>query len=195
MLKYMPVYTIALIVALLSGDFFELNMLPKIVKHYSYYDYFFTLIELLVFSHFFYLTLKTPRVKKTILITVGSFIPLFFYFLINDKSVFIEISESTQSTVYTIEALILVIPAFYYFIELFKHPPKAILTNEPSFWVSTGILFFLICTLPFSLIENKLTKIDLALAVRLYAIFFIFYIILFIMIIRAYLCKPTEQNY
>ncbi len=190
----MPFYITILLIILIFSNFLEIKKASYLLKYHTYLDYFFTLAELLLFSNFFYLTLNNRIIKKIIVYIVLFFSAIFLYFLFRDLLFHKKMSISIKSSLYTIEALLLTIPCFYYFVELFNTPPTLSLKNEYSFWVSTGLLFFLIGTLPFSILENQLLKIDLILTKQLYSIFFIFYDILFIMIIKAYLCKPTEKQ-
>jgi len=192
-LNYIPLYVISLLLPISGGPIFDLDLLSPNIKFYHYLDYFFTLIELWVFSVFYHRTLKSKFVKKLIIQVNVWFVPLYIYYLVTDRLFYHAISEETQSTVYTIEAFLIAVPCFNYFIELFKFPPTKSLRNDPAFWISTGILFFIVCTLPFSIIENHLAEIDLKATRRLYSLFFIFYVVLFCMIIRAYLCKLKEE--
>ena len=123
-----------------------------------------------------------------------SFIFFFILMAITDKDFYVHITEATQATVYTVESLILLSLCSYYFIELFKRTPVISLKNEPVFWVSIGLFFFMSCTLPYSLLENTIRKNypDSFLA-TMYSIFHVFYALLFLMIIRAYLCKVEKM--
>jgi hypothetical protein len=48
-----------------------------------------------------------------------------------------------------IESISLIPFCFYYFFELLNNPPLLKLTNEPGFWITTGILFLFICITPY----------------------------------------------
>ncbi len=158
----------------------------------NYIDYFFILIELFVFTHFFSKIISNRKIKLILICLSTAFIPYFFIELYSDRYFPRSISETIQSRVYTVESLILLFPCFVYFYELFKKAPTLDLKNEPSFWIVTGWSFFATCTLPYSLMENYLRQNHSALMTELYSVFYIFYSLLFIMIIRAYLCK---RNY
>lgn len=197
-LKFFPVYFGTLLIVFFS---LYMNIYSKDIITYSltrfnfhhYLDYFSTLIELLVFVHFFNLTIKNKKFKKALL---GLAVIFFFYYLIElyfDKRFIRSISETTQSRVYTIESLILLIPCFVYFLELFRKPLIVNLRQEPSFWIVSGLSFFVTCTLPYSLLENYLRKNYLYLMTTLYSVFYIFYILLVLMIIKAYTCNPKKS--
>ena len=194
-LKYIPLYISSLLIvgfcsALYNGHY---------ISHLSfgladYVDYFFTLIELLIFSHFYYNLTSNIAVKKLVISLNLIFSAFFLYMLITDKEFSSSISVTTKNQVYTIEGIVLLLICLSYFFELFKKPPLSKLKNDPVFWVSTGLLFFLTCTLPFSFLENYIRKYHHNLLYWTYPIFYIFYILLFLMIIRAYLCKPQKHT-
>lgn len=193
-LKYFPLYIISLIILYLSIyiSLLSPNLLSYITTTFNfinYLDYISILVELFVFTHFFRLVIVSKRMKMTLVLLILFFIPYFLFELYNDRYFPRSISETIQSRVYTVEAVLLLIPCVFYFYELFKRPAVLNLKNEPSFWVVTGWSFFAMCTLPYSLLENYLRNIQSTLMTQLYSVFYIFYILLFIMIIRAYSCK------
>lgn len=196
-LKYFPLYISSLLIVCLTN---ELNNLTydsnRQIKYFSgvanYLDYSFTFLEMIVFSHFFYRTTKSNIERRIIIFLNTCFLVYFAYMPFTDAKFYHSISEITQSKVYTIEGAILLLICLFHFIEIFKELPTINLKNEPIFWVSTGLLFFLICTLPYSVLENYIDKHYGGVGSSLYSLFYIFYIVLFLMIIRAYLCKPKK---
>lgn len=197
-LKFFPIYFGCLLIVFLS---LYANICSKEVIIYSltkfnfhhYIDYFSTLIELLIFVHFFMFAIESQRFKNILIIITALFVFYYFVELYFDKRFSRSISETTQSRVYTIESLILLIPCFVYFYELFKRPPTLNLKQEPSFWIVSGLSFFVTCTLPYSLLENYLRENYLYLMTTLYSVFYIFYILLLLMIIKAYTCNPRKS--
>ena len=164
----------------------------KSINYFFHYDYIVTLIEFLVFIRFFRSEIKHVIARKILqLLTVG-FVAYFFFELVNDNFFYKSISEQTQARVYTVESLILVLPCAFYFIEMFKDPMKSKLSEEPGFWIASGLSFFVLCTLPFSLAENFLRKNHPQTMLQMYSIFYVFYILLTLLIIRAYLCRRKE---
>ncbi len=195
-LKYFPIYIISLLIALSLNKLTVFADLRKWVLPIAcYVDYFFTLLELIIFSHFYYYIINNSIIKKSILVTNGLFVFLFLYMGLIDKEFYQNISEATQSKVYTIEGVILLALCVFYFFELFKKLPFLNLRNEPAFWISTGLLFFMACTLPFSFLENYIGNYLPHLYDLLYPIFYVFYILLFATITRAYLCKPMKSKF
>lgn len=198
-LRYLPFYTFCLLAASLSmasyyfakDENFYLNFFFGFPE---YVDYFFTLIELTIFSHFYFQLIENIIVRKVIITLNLFFIIFFIYMAVTDKNFYQFISETTQSKVYTVESIILLFVSSFYFIELFKKLPFITLKNQPVFWVSTGVFFFMVCTLPYSLLENYIRKNYPSALMTSYTIFHVFYTLLFLMIIRAYLCKPEKTT-
>ena len=196
-LKYIPLYIGTLLLVFASANAYILLLNNKYYAPFflgltNYIDYTFTYIELIIFSNFFYRLTLLPNVKKLIIILTIAFTFFFIFMLITDNYFWASVSSRTQTRVYTVEAIILLLFCLLYFIELFKKFPSENLKKESSFWVSTGLLFFLTCTLPFSFLENYVRRNLTSSWFAFYSIFYIFYILLFLMIIRAYLCKPEK---
>jgi hypothetical protein len=59
-----------------------------------------------------------------------------------------------------IESISLIPFCLYYFFELLNNPPLLKLTNEPAFWITTGILFLFICITPYYLVFHYFKKIN-----------------------------------
>lgn len=197
-LKYIPLYTFFLLLSSLSNTLYslrkDLNFNPLFLSGLAdYLDYIFTLFEMLIFSHFYYQLANKLIIKKAILIASILFCLFFIYMATIDEDFYQAISASTQSIVYTVEGSILLLICSQYFIDLFKKLPFVDLKNEPHFWLSTGLLFFMTGTLPYSFLENYIAKNYNTVLVASYSIFHVFYILLFLMIIRAYLCKPQKE--
>jgi len=197
-LRFIPFYTFFFLLVSFSvasaaiGK--SLNFHPNFLSGLEdYIDYSFTLVEMIIFSHFYYQMSNRKALKKIIFITSVIFSLFFVYMATRDEAFSTGISRSTQSIVYTVEGIILLMICCYYFIDLFRKMPFVDLKNEPVFWISSGLLFFMACTLPYSLLENYIASSYPATWLTSYSIFHVFYILLFLMIIRAYLCKPQKE--
>lgn len=197
LLRYFPLYTVCLLsvfisvyVVIYSDKIYSYSVTT--FNFINYIDYLFILVELSILIHFFLSILKNRNIRKILIFIALVFIPYYLIELFSDKYFPRSISETTQSRVYTVESLILLSPCFVYFYELFKKPPTLNLKNEPAFWIVSGWSFFATCTLPYSLLENYLRKSHSNLMTELYSVFYIFYILLFIMIIKAYSCKKES---
>lgn len=194
-MKHIPVYIISLLIVYISGSFSSylsdsnsFKIILAVIA--SYCDYFFIPLELIIFSRIYYQLIVNSKFKTAIVLTNVIFIFYFLYKLIEDKQFPLGTTDRTQAEVYVMEGAILLPSCLFYFIELFLKQSNLSLKNEPAFWLSTGLLFFLGCTLPYSILENYLRTNNFTLLPTSYTIYYVFYILLFIMIIKAYLCKP-----
>jgi hypothetical protein len=197
-LVLVPFYIVLFILEILSDYIAAFMHYHKVfnLKEFDfvcYLDYLLTIIELLTFIIFFRSEIKNNRVKNILLLLGSLFCVYFLIELILDSKFPLSVSDNTQSRVYTIEAIVLLGGCSFYFIEIFRNFPFKNIKREPSFWVTTGLLFFLSCTLPYSLSENYLRKNYYQLMINFYSIFYIFYTILFFMIIKAYLCQKKKS--
>ena len=142
-LKYFPVYAVSFLIVMIINHLCTNNHIPnRLFPLSTYLDYFFTLVELVIFSHFYYQLVKSNILKTFIILSNLLFVLFFILMGVSDKNFFEKgISESTQSIVYTLEAIILLILCLCYFYELFRKLAIVNLKNDPAFWVSTGLLF------------------------------------------------------
>jgi hypothetical protein len=168
-------------------SYYTQNKLSPIFSRASIYlDYFFTVFEFSIFAGYIY----NFSYKKIVLYTSTAFylsttILFIFYTMTKHHLVVLSLTN-----LFTIQAVSLLIICISYYIKIFKDAPDLILLNEPSFWIITGLTFFMLSTLPFSLISPYLIR-NTVLYRNLFSIFFIFYCILFLMIIRAFLCRQV----
>ena len=197
LLRLFPYYFISYIILLLllyTHIIFFLNSRSNhiMLQIDSYSDYIFTLIEFIVFMHFFYNVIDNQRKKRIIILLSMLFLLLFAFNFISESILYNNINPNTVNRIYTIESSILLIPSLFYYFEIFKKPTTMNLMRESSFWVVTGIFFSMICSLPYCVIENYIRKNNSQLYPQLFSIFYIFYSLLFMMIIKAYLCEKIS---
>jgi len=196
-LNTFPFYIIFLIMVYITGTASTLSSAIKYHPEFfwgltEYTDYGFTIFEIVTFSVFFYQLIDNLLLKRIIIVANLVFILFSIYMFITSHAFYQFNFQITKSTVYTVEGVILFMICLFYFIEFFKKPPTLNLKNEPVFWISTGALFFFAGTLPYSVLENHIIRNYRDVYYPSYSIFYIFYILLFLMIIRAYLCKPGK---
>jgi hypothetical protein len=58
------------------------------------------------------------------------------------------------------ESISLIPFCLYYFYQLLNFPPFLKITEEPAFWITTGILFLFICITPYYLAFDYFKKIS-----------------------------------
>ena len=89
----------------------------------------------------------------------------------------------------TIESISLIPFCLYYFFELLSNPPLLKLTNEPSFWITTGILFLFICITPYYLLFDYFKNIT-----QMQLIDFFGYDLLVLFLAKASFIKSKSTN-
>lgn len=193
-LRFFPFYLGYILFVFICGDLsyfiaFKYDQKSIALAITSYTDYCSTLIEMLIFLHFFYSIIQNETIKRTVPIVGVCFFVLFFLAVPLDKFFPNGITEWTQSRVYTIEAAILMGYSAYSLIEIIRNRATGIEGLGANFWISVGYFLFAAGTLPYSIIEPLLRKRYPFLSTELYSVFYIFYIILFYFIVRAYLVK------
>jgi len=155
-------------------------------------DLIFTIFEYFIFSNYIFNSTHSKSLNSKSLIDK---IFLSSTLLIIIVSLFLsrEITTDAMQYVFIVQAICLLIYCSAYYFDIFMSLNVKKLENEPSFYVVTGTTFFMICTIPVSFIMNYLWSIGQTIFYQAYSIIYIFYMILFLMIIKAFLCKPIKS--
>jgi hypothetical protein len=90
---------------------------------------------------------------------------------------------------FLLETISLVPPCLIYFYQLFTTDNPEPLKDQPSFWVITGLLFLKACSIPLLLTVELMIGYQNA----VYTLNYILYSVLFVLLIRAYLCPPSKS--
>jgi len=146
----------------------------------------FLLIEFLIIYHFFFQILGHKKLRRLLYA-----IAIIYLLSIITMWVFTETFYKNADILFVPQAICILIPTICYFFQLIKKPSDIDLRNVPAFWITTGILLYFGCTLPLFLI-NSILDYSVAFERNIYSINFLCYGLLFIFIIKAYLCKKTE---
>lgn len=150
--------------------------------------YVFTTIELIAFQ-FYFLKISTSILSKNYnkwsIILFGG-VTLFFVYNHN-------FYDFDFRYIFLIEALLILSSCFIYLFEIFKNIDNTDLTKKPSFWITTGGIFFFLTTIPVNLFFDNNHIVFLS-GKNLINIIFISYIILFLMIFKAIRCKIEETK-
>lgn len=196
-LDYFPYYFLAHILVNISFSihdayFSKSAIHSTLLSLNTFVDYAFTIMEFIIFIYVFERTLiqKTKFLKALRL----SFLALSLLLLSKDLFRYSILSQSTLHNIFTLQASFLIIACIMYYFQIFRLPPYIKLREDPVFWIATGLVFFMICTLPLSLAINHIRTSSLLLYRQLFSIFYIFYCLLFLMIINAFLCKPAHNT-
>ena len=157
----------------------------------GFFEYLLVMLELLIFMQFFYQVLYSSNKKKIIKFLCIIFVIFGISRLINDSILYSHIIISTITQMFFLEAVLLLISCFLYYLQIFKSPPTLKLLNEPSFFVVTGLFFFLICSFPYSLFLDLISNYP-SIYRFIFSIIYIFYILLFLMVIKAFYVNQRE---
>lgn len=192
--SYIPL-TIKLYLVAYSITFIVVDLSVLIRNKYDYFtntlrnygDYLFTITEFILITYYFYSHNKHPQQRRWLVYNTTLFLAIAITLAFQLPK------EYAVVRLYTTQVFLLLIPAFFYFRNLFKIAVPDI-SNEPSFWISTGIAFFLLCTITLSIIETFFLSHKPLILAKLYPIYHLSYILMFFMFFRAYLCKPSVNN-
>ena len=152
-------------------------------------DYLFTVFEFFVFYVYIYKALEGTNRSVIRLLSLVYYLTsavVFLKVLIVDR-----FSLEVLQNAFILQAILLLFLCVLYFLKIFNSKPTLDLINEPSFWIITGLTCCLLCTFPLTLLLNNIFQKNYLLYSHLFSIFYFFYVILFIMIIRASLCKNS----
>ena len=92
---------------------------------------------------------------------------------------------------YVCQSIPILAGCIIFFTQLVRITTEFPVINRASFWVITGLSLYTICTLPISIAAPFILNKDYDLYNVLFTLIYIFYIILFIFILKAYKCKPA----
>lgn len=95
-----------------------------------------------------------------------------------------------QASFFYFESLFLLLPCLLYIYDLFVSVPSRPLKDEPSFWIITGFLFLNACTIPLYILGGSRAHYF----PQIMTVNFILYILLFLLLIRAYRCPPANAS-
>lgn len=152
-----------------------------------YTDMAFTILEYFIFAMY----LK-PFISKVVFhISTIFFLTSTSYLIICSILTY---SIVDLSRIYTIQSVLLLCLSISYFKSKMKNrqPNQVVLGSE--FWVAAGLGIFTLGTLPFSIFSEILRKQQIEVYTNLYIIFYFFYIILFLSILKAQLTKARIHN-
>lgn len=147
----------------------------------------FLITEFLLFYLFFFLIIKSKYVKYLLLCLACSFIIITIYHWKFTNELY---KNPAQLTV--IECFYMLIPALYYYIELFQYSPIINLRKESNFWIVTGIMFFFTTIIPLFLLKIFVFDPADPYYESLYSITYIAYSLLFIMFLIGCRCKVKK---
>jgi hypothetical protein len=145
-LRLVQLYLLLIVVQLSFGNYIIFGALSDARKKYlvNLSAFAFTVLEYLIFSILLSRFIKLPIIKNYLRL---SCIPFVVLGIISWH--FMHSSTNALSFITAAESILLMPFCLYYFYELLNIPPFSKITEEPSFWITTGILFLFICITPY----------------------------------------------
>ena len=144
----------------------------------------FMIIEITIFFIYLSRNINSHELRTIIKFIYLTFFILNFYLSVIHPSLFYNMASQFA----VVESFCLVVPCLFYFYELFACKRIALI-NQSSFWVVTGILFYNSCSIPIFLLEDYIRHKLAIYNDAVLALNYILYSILFLLFIRAYLCR------
>jgi hypothetical protein len=193
-LYYFAAY-IALKMIFISCSLFLVDRVPIKTIYYIelYADYVFTSFEFYVFLVFFKQMLSYQSHRWILRFISFVYLSGSLLLLIKDLVIRHNLEVDTEYLLWGFQSICLLIPCVLYFLEIFRNA-EIYLSREPAFWIVSGLSFFMISSLPFSLFSNYIEAQSHDLAANFTAIFNIFYCLLFLMITKGHLCKVENSK-
>ncbi|HEY4338183.1 MAG TPA: hypothetical protein VGM89_19885 [Puia sp.] len=149
----------------------------------------FMLVEYFTYAWFYRTILKNRLLRRLIgayliLFPIFWFVAVFFVFGFDHWNSYLSIVGSFFTVCMAV--------AFYY--QLFTAPQLTRLTVSPEFWISTGVIIFYTCNLPYLGMLNFITKEYLPLARKLLMLLQVLNIIMYSLFTLAFLCRTRTMK-
>ena len=185
---YLIVYSIGLVLNMIYAATNRLTFI--ISKLLAFEDFAFTVFEIFVFTGILYKYIS-DRISKVIIKSI-----IAIYVAIIAALCIAFFNHNTENTLlvqksYLIQAIAMLIITSIYFFDTFRNPLKNDVSNEPAFWVASAISLCLVCTIPATMLIIFSNGKDRSTLTGMYGIIHIFYGVLFVLLIRAFRCKPS----
>lgn len=192
-LRIFPVYLlVSIAIEFLANNYyrswlpFHLDDVKITVKEILYNS--FTLFETVVFIYFLYLIIRSTLIKK---LAIGLFI-LFLVYFTGSTLIGKGIYQFNDLAVF-FESVIIVFLCLVFFRELFTRPEPIDLLRDPSFWLVTGIFFYVATIFPLFLTASYLRTHGLEKINRtLYSINNFAISITYLIFIKGYTCRTKR---
>jgi len=150
----------------------------------------FTAAELLTFAWFFLQILKSRVIKWQLGVSLLGFAGFFITYSMNNG-----LGKAPNVIAIVLEIFIIIVPCLTWYHELFTRQETINLFSDSSYWLVTGILFYLSSTLPFYVASIYFTIHGLFLAAQsLLSINNFANIIMYLLFIKGFTCKARGES-
>lgn len=152
----------------------------------------FLFFETLAFIYYYIKVFKSKKIQMVlgILMALISICVIIYFAIASNPKYNISEVISLSFQINAIEFIFLLFPCLYYFYSTIKLSTVFIpLKIYPSFWVSVGLFFYIIISLPFLLVGNTLISYNYGLYTAMFSIHYMSISFLFICLVKAFKCK------
>jgi hypothetical protein len=185
-LRLIPLYILLIIFQLAFGNYIIFITKSYASRKYlvNLSAYIFTILEYFIFAILLSKFIKLTIIKRSVRCSC-------ILFALVAVIVWNTIPSSTNalSFITGAESISLIPFCLYYFYELLNVPPFLKITEEPAFWITTGILFLLICITPYYLAFDYFRKMS-----EMQMIDFFGYDLLVLFLAKASFTKSKLEN-
>lgn len=157
----------------------------------EYFNLLFQIVEYIFLKYFFDLVIKSRAIKKITNLLTAIFIcqiVIFIYqSLLPDSSIYQFRNSSNYISVTTF--LMILLSSFTFFNELLRSNYLNPLLKRPSFWISTGALFYAVYSVPVFVISEFFRNVRYEIFRYISTGHYVLFIFLHITLIIAFRCK------
>lgn len=184
-LKFFPPFLLASLVVEAYAPYLAFTGKPNIWIYN-----FFTVIEFSFYLWIINFFISNKRVRKGIKVST-----IIYKIIAIINIIFVQKINSFHSVTYSLGCLLIVAACVYYFFELLKFPRSVKLTQIPSFWICSGLLFYYCCSFPLFGFANLIASISKLIVTNLHNIIIILNIFLYTLFTIAFLCRVKIRKY
>src|SRR4030095_9411652 len=168
------------------GTYLVLNNYPTNNLYNIYNIFYFELYLIIMYS-----IVKNRRAKRIMFNIMIAFAIIGIVNLF-----FIQWFQNFQSFTYSLGCLLVVAFCIYYFFELFLAPTYIKLAYEPSFWLTTGLLFYYCCIFPMASVMNIIgTDIPLKTINFIQTLNVLVNVLMYSLFTIAFVCRMKIKKY
>lgn len=149
----------------------------------------YTLFELYVFAWFLFQVLRSSLIRRLLIALVILFSIYFIFYLLQT-----DIGKKNNMSLIVLESLIIIIPCLTFYRELFTGKEPIDLLKTPSFWLVTGIFFYLATIIPLCAATDYMFSHGLTKAVRnLASINSFALVVTYLLFIKGFTCRIKKS--
>lgn len=185
-LNLLPAYALTSATQIIITFICLIYKIPTFRQINNYSIILFMMVEFIIFYNLLLQVIERKYLKKSMSLMQFIFVLLSLAVALTMKS-----TGSIPQIYYITDSIFLIVPCLFYFYEIFKAPPSFRLSTQPAFWIVIGFSFMIICSLPLNLLEGFFISNMKDIYEQINTLNYVFYSLVFVLILKAFLCKPT----